>query len=278
MKKIRKIINIIFIIIVISLITFIVAMKVYPKQTAEFVGFQTYVVLTDSMEPTIPTHSLIATKVIDHDEELTLKKGDIITFEADRFGDNILITHRFNKMEKNAEGTWCYRTNAEGKDNLDMYETKRSDIVGTYLFHIPYVGKAILFLQSPFGFLLYAELFAIWCINKLIQAKWEEKENDEDVKESKIKVLDTSFEKKEDFLNLHIYQISTTIKNTYLLPRRKIKVDIICYQNDEICFEKKDITVSKQYLKHNNKINYITTLHLEKEIDNVEVKVTNYHI
>lgn len=74
MKKIIKIINIIFTIIVISLIAFIVLMKVYPKQTAEFVGFQTYVVLTDSMEPTIPTYSLIATKVIDEDAKHLLKK------------------------------------------------------------------------------------------------------------------------------------------------------------------------------------------------------------
>ena len=63
-----------------------------------------------------------------------------------------------------------------GKDFYDNYETKRSDILGTYVYHIPFLGKVFLFLKSTFGFVLYGELLVIYLVNRLIQQRWEEKE------------------------------------------------------------------------------------------------------
>ena len=57
-----------------------------------------------------------------------------------------------------------------------MYKTLRKDIIGTYVFHIPFIGKIFLFLKSKFGILLYAELAVIWLFNKTIRTRWAEKE------------------------------------------------------------------------------------------------------
>ncbi|MGX8852751.1 signal peptidase I [Amedibacillus sp. YH-ame10] len=196
MRLLKKITHLIFLLAIVSLVTFIISMQLHPKETADFIGFRMYSVLTNSMEPRIPTNSLVFTKVVDVKDNLDLKKGDIITFNANRFGEEILITHHFNKMEQNDKGEWCYRTNPESSDELDVYETKREDIIGTYVFHIPYVGKLVLFLQSKFGFLMYAELFVVWCVNKLIKARWEEK--DKEKKNNKKKnIVNTSKEKEE---------------------------------------------------------------------------------
>ena len=173
---IKRIANIVFVAVVLLLAAYTFLMAKYPEETAQITGYRLYTVLTDSMEPRIPTFSLVCTKVLDPEEPLHLKKGDIITFKADRFGDDILLTHHFNKTEKDFQGNTIYRTNAEGKDNLDMYKTLRKDIIGTYVFHIPFIGKIFLFLKSKFGILLYAELAVIWQFNKTIRTRWAEKE------------------------------------------------------------------------------------------------------
>ena len=114
------------------------------------------------MEPKIPTYSLVLVKKFETDEDIQLHPQQIITFHADRFGQRIIITHHFNKTERTDEGITIYRTNAEGKDQLDIYQTTREDLIGTYLFHIPYIGKIILFLKSKFGFILYGEFLIIF--------------------------------------------------------------------------------------------------------------------
>ena len=112
---IKRIANIVFVVVVLSLAAYTFLMAKYPDETAQITGYRLYAVLTDSMEPRIPTFSLVCTKVLDPEEPLHLKKGDIITFKADRFGDDILLTHHFNKTEKDFQGNTIYRTNAEGR-------------------------------------------------------------------------------------------------------------------------------------------------------------------
>lgn len=172
----KRLLRYLFFAVVAILILFIAMMSFYPEKTSDFIGYRFYTVLTNSMEPRIPTYSIVISKMVGSDEELHLKKGDVITFDANRFGEEILVTHHFNKTEKTFKGETIYRTNAEGTTQLDMYETHREDIIGTYVFHIPYIGKVILFLQSKFGLLMYAELIVIWLINKLITTRWKEKE------------------------------------------------------------------------------------------------------
>lgn len=173
MSFVKKTMTILSAVIMTALLACTISMQYYPEETSAFIGYRFYTVLTDSMEPTIPTFSLVMTKIQPKDAEI--KPDTIITFHANRFGDNILLTHYFRKTEVK-DGVTYYRTQAEGKDNYDAYETRRSDIIGTYVFHIPYLGKIFLFLKSKFGFIMYAELAVVWLVNKTIRARWEEKE------------------------------------------------------------------------------------------------------
>ena len=141
---------------------------------AEVTGYRLYTVLSDSMEPKIPTYSLVLTKLIP--VEKTIQPDTIVTFEADRFGENILLTHYFRETQIGNDGNTYYRTQAEGNDFFDNYETKRSDIIGEYIYHIPYIGKIFLFLKSSFGLVYMGELFVIYLINILIKTRWKEKE------------------------------------------------------------------------------------------------------
>lgn len=136
--------------------------------------FRWYHVLTDSMEPEIGTNSLVLVKT--YREGMPVKKGDIITFRADRFGEEIVITHWFSHTEINEAGQTVYRTHPEGSDVPDAYETTSEDILGVYLFHIPYAGKIALFLKSPFGWLWLCQMTLIFLARAQIAARWEEAE------------------------------------------------------------------------------------------------------
>lgn len=176
MKILKKFIQKFFYVIIVFLIFYIAIMIFKPEKISSMLNYQFYTVLSDSMEPKIPTYSLVLVKNFKKDETIDLKPQQIITFHAERFGEPIIITHHFNKTEITDDGTTIYRTNAAGKDNLDIYETTRDDLIGTYIFHIPYIGKFVLFLKSKFSFILYGEYLIIFLINSLIRARWEEKE------------------------------------------------------------------------------------------------------
>ena len=178
MKKLKKFIRIIFYGVVTLLTMYITLMILVPEKITDIINYKFHTVLTNSMEPTIPTYSLVCVRNFKDDEVIDLKPQQIITFHAERFGENIVITHRFNKTEIDEDGNIIYRTNAEGKENLDAYETKREDLIGTYIFHVPYIGKFVLFLKSKFSFIWYGELITIFLINNLIKAFWEEKHSD----------------------------------------------------------------------------------------------------
>lgn len=145
----------------------------FPDKFNESCPFRFYSVLTNSMEPTIQTNSLVLVK--SYREDMKIEKGDILTFRTERFGEPIIITHRFSHIEVNADGQRLYRTHPEGSDILDPYDIQEKDIEGVYLFHIPYFGKIILFLKSGFGFLWICEVILILLIKELIKTRWDEK-------------------------------------------------------------------------------------------------------
>lgn len=174
MKGVKQILSMFHKILMVELVFCFALIVYFPDKVTQLTGYRLYTVMTDSMEPTIPTYSLVLTKLIPEEEEI--KPNTIVTFKANRFGDDILLTHYFRGTEVGEDGNLYYRTQAEGKDNFDSYETKRSDIIGEYVIHVPFIGKVFLFLKSEFGFILYGEFAVIFLINKVIKTRWEEKE------------------------------------------------------------------------------------------------------
>lgn len=173
MKIFHKFTKKLFYLLFIFLILYILIMTFLPEKINGIINYKFYIVLTNSMEPRIPTYSLVFVKKFTKNETINLKPQQIITFHAKRFDQNIILTHYFNKTEIAEDGTIIYRTNSSNKENLDNYRTERDDLIGIYIFHIPYIGKFILFLKSKFGFILYIELTIIFLINYLIRLLWK---------------------------------------------------------------------------------------------------------
>lgn len=171
MKKIKQCI---FIGIVGIMMLTVISRLLFPEKFQEIMPFRFYNVLTNSMEPKIGVHDLVLVK--NYHQEMDLKENDIITFKADRFGESIIITHRFSHIEVNENGEKIFKTHPEQSATFDPYETKSEDILGVYVMHIPYAGKLILFLKSGFGLVWICEIIVILLIKATIKVRWQEKE------------------------------------------------------------------------------------------------------
>ena len=166
-----KIVNWIFRFMSFVLFCYILGMLFFPDTMINLTGFQFYTVLSGSMETKIPTYSLVLSKNIKSDDELV--PGTIITFHANRLGEDTVLTHTLAKTEVESDGRVRYYTHAYAYEGLDEYHTYRQDIVGIYVMHVPFLGKIVLFLQSQYAWfiipIVVVILFLSWIVELLME-------------------------------------------------------------------------------------------------------------
>lgn len=94
-------------------------------------GYEKYVVLTGSMEPTISPGTLVYVK---KNYDLNrIQKGDIIAFYLD---DDYIVTHRVEEVHNE-----YFRTKGDANDSVDEKYVYQSKVLGPVKFSIPYVGN-----------------------------------------------------------------------------------------------------------------------------------------
>lgn len=105
------------------------------------------IVKSGSMEPTIPTGSVVAVM-----PSKAYKVGDVITFGKDT-KTQIPTTHRI--IAERAEGNQTYfTTKGDANEEQDPREVPAREIIGKVLFHVPYAGYILDFARQPMGFVL----------------------------------------------------------------------------------------------------------------------------
>ena len=134
--------NIIFIICLITLpviaynIFLILATVINPEKMPSVLGIKSYVMKSSSMAPTLESGDVIFLKEVPKQD---IKSNDIITFVK----NDIIITNRVDKIDNNKFSTKTDNKNDRGSNSVDY-----SEIEGCYLFKIPYIGNAVLFMQN----------------------------------------------------------------------------------------------------------------------------------
>lgn len=101
-------------------------------------------VLSGSMEPTIPTGSLLVTKPVD---VARLHEGDVVTV---RIGNDFL-THRI--VDTTAPGEPSALVTRGDANNADDAPVQRDWVVGVPVVSVPYVGQLLVWSQSGPGML-----------------------------------------------------------------------------------------------------------------------------
>lgn len=142
MRAIKKIFNITTTAVVIVVVLFAVLLV-----GARLFGLRVYTVLSGSMEPAYKVGALIYVKTVNADE---LKAGDVITFMLD---EDTVATHRIVEVipDENDPAVLRFRTKGDANDAEDGGLVHCSNVIGTPVFTIPYLGYIASYIQNPPG-------------------------------------------------------------------------------------------------------------------------------
>lgn len=114
--------------------------------------FGTYIIVSESMVPTIKVNDAIVVKRVDNDN---LEIGDIITFcSSDRIYKGLTITHRIIGIQKKSNGDNIYRTKGDNNVLADTALVDFDNIYGKVILKIPKIGYIQKFVSSTTGFIV----------------------------------------------------------------------------------------------------------------------------
>jgi len=162
-----------------------------------FLGIRPFAIQSDSMSPFFNKGDLVVDYKVD--DFSTLQEGDVITFWTVIEGQRVLNTHRITKIT-DYENYLLFDTKGDANTIGDSTGVHQNDVVGKYIFHIPFMGTVLDFLQTGTGFFIvivvpvfiffvfqvvsfFKALFAYQAEKIRLQIKQEEKakeENSED--------------------------------------------------------------------------------------------------
>ena len=138
-------------------------------------GVQALNVMSGSMEPDIPTGSLILTKPIAAAE---VQVGDVITTARVK-GDG-LITHRVTAIEpvEDHPGVYTMRMQGDANASEDPNPYTVSE-VGRYLLHIPGLGLVATLIKTRMGVLLGIAIVALFVLLFIFPGQTRERDGAE---------------------------------------------------------------------------------------------------
>lgn len=131
-----------------------------------FLPYQTFIVLSSSMEPAIPVGAVVVTVPVPRND---LVSGDVITYQRAEEPD-IAITHRIVRLTGVA-GALIARTRGDANLVDDPWEVRLSETVLRVQGYVPLAGYVLMFAQSPSGRLVMIVapallLVAIWAFEQ----------------------------------------------------------------------------------------------------------------
>ncbi len=131
---------------------------------ARLVGLQVYSVLSGSMEPAYRTGAIVYVKKIEPED---IVPGTVITFALD---ESTAATHRVVEVvpDEADPDVLRFRTKGDANDAVDGALVHESNVIGTPVWTIPYLGYAAEFLQKPAGRVLTVGIGALAALSVLL--------------------------------------------------------------------------------------------------------------
>lgn len=151
-KIAKKVIEIIAIILIYNIIL-IVLSSANKISVINILGYKSYIIKTNSMEPTISINDVVITKKVEKEE---IKIGDVITF----LQDGEVITHRITQIDDNGN----YTTKGDNNNIEDIFKITYENIEGKHILTIPYLGKIVQALDNKIVFLIITLIILIFML------------------------------------------------------------------------------------------------------------------
>ena len=171
-------------------------------------GFQPYIVLSASMEPTIMTGSLSYIDKKDSDVSI----DDIVAFSVD---DEVTVIHRIVDVADNGQ----YVTKGDNNESTDIATLSPDQIVGKVKHSISYLGYITKWLQSKKGLITAGVAILIAFISSFFadEEDAKEKKKGKKVKEStseqgtaEVNSVNTAAPQNDDFDDIPVVEIDNT--------------------------------------------------------------------
>jgi len=129
----------------------LIVLVLIPISVPRMFGYQTYDVVSSSMEPTIPQGSLILVRQIAAEE---VKKDDVIAFES----DGSLVCHR---VVNNNVFDSKFTTKGDANETEDLKDVDYTQLTGIVVGHLPLLGMIGSYVSTFSGKLLVGELIVV---------------------------------------------------------------------------------------------------------------------
>ncbi len=167
-KILLKIINLISIVVIlISLAVLLTVVLTKKGEAPNVFGYSLFRVMTGSMEPTIPTDSMIVVKRNGKEE---YRPGDVISFYSrDPALGGAVNTHRITEVRRE-DGSILYETRGDANNAPDRYPVLQEDVIGKVVYASYGLGKAVRLISNP---LLFIPLIILPLILILGQSVWD---------------------------------------------------------------------------------------------------------
>jgi signal peptidase len=198
MKILRTVYNVIQVILVVAIIlaTLLALLlsisgmdRINPKSV---LGFRSFIVLSESMQPTFDKGALI---IVNETDESKLFIGDIITYVPARGGD-ALLTHRIVEIvagsgEEGQERKFITRGDANNTN--DPNPVTPTQILGRTVFHMNGLGTFILQLRTLPGIVCLALviIFGLFVIPHLLRPREVDNNPKGEEKDGQVKKTET---------------------------------------------------------------------------------------
>ncbi len=147
-------------IVLIIAVLLVVVSAFLPK----ILGYQTYHVVSGSMEPEIPVGSLVLAKATEPEDVMA---GDIIVF---RRGGSV-VTHRV--VEKKSEDEE-FITKGDANEIEDFQPVSFRQLLGTVRHHYAYLGTILGFFSTIFGKIFLLVIIVIGVLLQILAGKMQE--------------------------------------------------------------------------------------------------------
>lgn len=116
-----------------------------------FVGYETFTVLSGSMEPAIKVGDLAVVQPVPTSQ---LGVGDIITYRTPTQPD-VLVTHRVLEVQRTEDGRYQFQTKGDANQVADLVLVEPGAVLGRVVYSVPYAGFIGDFAKRPTGVALF---------------------------------------------------------------------------------------------------------------------------
>ena len=151
-------------------ITAILSLLVCIFLITRLLNVEPFIVLSGSMEPAIPTGSIVLADKNSSDINI----GDIIAFNK---GD-ISVTHRVSGIDEDGS----FITKGDANETIDSAPVAREQVIGKCRFIIPFLGYVVNYIKTPAGIAVFIGMIAIYLVITVYQKNKRRKKTHEESK------------------------------------------------------------------------------------------------